>query len=259
MHLLRASLAASCLLVAVATASAAPITEEPRVKELDKGKFIIRVKDKVIGSEEFGVEAATDSINALARSSRTRQTDQGEEEIQKLAGMTFGRMDWGLRSYRSEETFRGQTMVRGVFVDPRDTVFTVYRERKEGAGEATRYVTAPGRMFVMDSGIYTLFDVLCLHLHGQTFQTRPVNILSFGARDTVMEAQVSDLGRETIRWAARPMQARKLQIQQGPVSFDLWVDPNGRMLRLAHVPTGLLVEREAPAIKKRAAPPKPGG
>jgi hypothetical protein len=260
MHPLRASLAVSLLLVAASTSFAAPITEEPRYKELDKGKFVIRVKDKVIGAEEFGIEARSDSINCLAKSSRTRTTDQGEEEIQKFAGMSFGRLDWDLRMYRSEETFRGQTLVRGVTIDPRDTVFTVYRERKDGAGEAMRYATAPGRMFVMDSGVYTLFDVLCLHLHGQTFQSRPVNILTFGARDTVMEAQVVDLGRETIRWGARPMQARKLQVSQGPLSFELWVDPQGRMIRLAHAPTGLMVEREAPPIKKRGATaPKPGG
>lgn len=257
MHLLRASFAVLCL-VAAASSSAAPATEEPRYKELDKGKFIIRVKDKVIGTEEFGVEARSDSINCIAQSKRTRSTDRGEEEIEKLAGMSFGRFDWGLRMYRSEETFRGQTLVRGVTIDPRDTVFTVYRERKEGPGEALRLASAPGRMFVMDSGIYTLFDVLCLHLHEQTFQSRPVNILTFGARDTVMEAQVTDLGRETIRWAARPVQARKLQVSQGQLAFDLWIDSRGRMLRLAHAPTGLLVEREAPAVKKRASP-KPGG
>lgn len=239
---------------------AAPITDEPRNKEIDRGKFVIRVKDRVIGAEDFGIEARADSINCLVRSYRTQRTDKCDEEVQKFAGMSFGRFDWALRFYQSEETFRGETMVRGVIIDPSDTAFTVFHERRGGAGEANRLAAAPGRTFVMDSGLYTLFDLLCIHLHGQTFTTRPLNILTFGERDTVVEAQVADLGRETIRWGSRPVQARKLQLSQGIVVFDIWADPSGRMLRLTHAPTGLLVEREAPAIKKRAKPaPKPGG
>ena len=97
-----------------------------------------------------------------------------------------------------------------------------------------------------------------------TFTTRPLNVLTFGQRDTVVEAQVTDLGTETIRWAARPVVARKLEFRQGPTLFQAWVDPRGRMLRLEHVPSGLRVDRDPPAVKKRASPtpapaPKPGG
>jgi hypothetical protein len=258
-----------CLLAASPLA-ARPITEEPRNRELDRGKFTIRLHDHVVGAENFGIEARADSINCLARSFRTQRTDKGDEQVEKFVGISFGRMDWGLRFYQSEETFRGKTYVRGVTMDPSDTAFTVYKEQKGGAGEANRLAAAPGRTFVLDSGLYTLFDLICVFLGDQTFTTRPLNILTFGERDTVMEAQVTDLGHETIRWASRPVSARKLQFSQGQTQFDAWVDPMGHMLRLAHPPSGLVVEREppevTPATKKRAsraktpAPaPKPGG
>ena len=260
MRTLRLSLALVCLLGA-APLSARPITEEPRYRELDHGKFTIKVRDHVIGAEDFGIEARADSINCLARSSMTQRTDKGDEQIDKLLGISLGRMDWALRYYRSEETFRGETLVRGVLMDPSDTAFTVYKERKDGGGRANRLAAAPGRTFVLDSGLYTLFDLMCVYLGDQTFTSRPLNILTFGEPDTVIEAVVTDLGHETIRWAAKPVSARKLEFAQGNMRFEVWVDKTGRMLRLAHAPSGLLVEREAkpapPAKKPAASAPKP--
>jgi hypothetical protein len=257
MRLLRLSLAFLSLLAATPVA-ARPITEEPKYRELDHGKFLVRVHDHVIGAENFGIEARADSINCRARSYRTQRTDKGDEQVEKFVGISFGRMDWGLRFYQSEETFRGETLVRGVMMDPSDTAFTVYKERKGAGGAANRLSAAPGRTFVLDSGLYTLFDLICVYLSDQTFTTRPLNILTFGEPDTVMEAQVTDLGHETIHWAARQMAVRKLRFTQGETQMEAWVDPSGHMLRLTHVPSGLLVEREPPEVKKRATPTKSG-
>lgn len=261
-------------LLAAGPLAARPITEEPRNRELDHGKFTIKVHDKVIGAENFGIEARADSINCLGRSFFTRRTDKGDEQIEKYVGISLGRMDWGLRFYQSEETFRGETYVRGVVMDPSDTAFTVFKEQKGGGGAANRLAAAPGRTFVLDSGLYTLFDLICVYLGEQAFTSRPLNILTFGEPDTVIEATVTDLGHETIRWASHPVTARKLEFSQGNMRFEAWVDKNGHMLRLAHVPTGLLVEREPPEAKPattkkpatgapkpaaRPAAPKPGG
>src|SRR5262245_47247225 len=136
-------LAALLSLAAAAPLSARPITEEPRNRELDRGKFTISVHDQVVGAESFGIEARADSINCLARSYRTQRTEKGDEQIEKFVGLSFGRMDWGLRFYQSEETFRGQTYVRGVVMDPSDTAFTVFKEAKDGAGAANRLAAAP--------------------------------------------------------------------------------------------------------------------
>lgn len=256
-------------LLAAAPAAARPITDEPRNKVLDRGKFTIRLHDRVIGAETFGMEARADSINCLARSFVTQRTDKGDEQVEKFVGVSLGRLDWALRFYQSEETFRGQTLVRGVTMDPSDTAFTVFKERKGEGGTANRLAAAPGRTFVLDSGLYTLFDLMCVYLRDQTFTTRPLNILAFGTPDTLIEAEVADLGHETIRWGARPVSVRKLRFSQGNIQIDVWADRSGHMLRLAHPPSGLLVEREPaeekpaakPAVKKRAAPaaPKPAG
>lgn len=248
------------VLVLAALSAAAPAIADSWNQEIDRGGFVVKLHGRVVGAETFEIEARADSVFCQAHSYRTQHTDRGDEEVQKSVGLVFGRTDWALRFYQSEETFRGVTLIRGVTLDPADTALTVFKERKEGGGTAIRLVAPPGRTLVLDSGLYTLFDVICIYLHGQTFTSRPLNILTFGERDTVVEAVVTDLGRETIRWAARPVVARKLSFQQGPILFHVWVDPAGKMLRLEHEPSGLRVDREAPPIKRRVTPaPKPGG
>ncbi len=255
MRLLPAFLA--CL--ALAASAPAALAQAP-TEDLDHGSFIINIHDHAIGAETFGIEGRADSLNCAAHSYRTQHTSQGDEPIAKTMVLTAGRGDWALRYYQSEETFRGQTLVRGVVMDPGDTSFTVFVERKEGGGTANRRVAPPGRTFVLDSGLYTLFDLICLHLHGKTFTTRPLNLLVFGPRDTLLEAEVTDLGTETIRWGARPVQAHKLKLTDGTTTFLVWAHPSGRMVRLTHEGTGLRVDRQPPPVKRRSAPPpKPGG
>jgi hypothetical protein len=114
----------------------------------------------------------------------------------------------------------------------------------------------------MDSGLYTLIDLVCLNQRGKTFTSRPISVLTLSAAtgDTVIEATLTDLGNETIRWASRSVTARKLEIKDRGVAFVVWLNPSSKLLRLTHEESGLRVERDAPAVKKRpAASPKPGG
>jgi hypothetical protein len=113
----------------------------------------------------------------------------------------------------------------------------------------------------VDSGIYSLFNLISLNLHGKTFKTRPITLLTLSAvGDTIIEAEVTDFGSETIRWGSKPVQARKLQLKDRGTVFLVWSNSVGKMLRLVHEPSGLRVEREAPPVKKRSTPtPKPGG
>lgn len=229
-------------------------------EEVDRGNFIVYVRDRAIGAETFGIEGRADSLNASGRSYRTVRTDSGEESLEKSMVLSMSRRDFALRFYQSNETFRGKTFIKGVIApEEGDTAFTIFKESTETGGVADRLVAPPGRMYVLDSGLYTLFNLICLHLHGQTFDSRPITLLTLGVRDSVVEAQATDLGKETIRWAARPVQARKLRLSERGVTFLAWVNPAGKMLRLTHEASGLRVERDAPAVKPRARTPKPGG
>jgi hypothetical protein len=248
-------LAIPCLaLIFIASLAHAQVATE----DLDRGSFIVYVQDRAVGAEVFGIEGRADSLNAAARSYRTIRTKEGEESLEKNMVLTMSRSDFALRFYQATETFRGKKFIKGVLANEADTAFTIFQEQG-GGGVADRLAAPPGRMYVLDSGLYSLFNLICMHLHGKTFESRPITLLTLGARDSVVEAQATDLGTETIRWASRPVQARKLRLSDGALTFVAWINPAGKMLRLTHEASGLRVERDAPAVKRPAARPSPGG
>jgi hypothetical protein len=251
----------STLACFLALLAAAPALAQLPTESIDQGSFVIHLKDRAIGAETFEVVGRADSINAAAHSYLTTHTSAGDEMVERAMVMSLNRTDYSVRYYQANQTMRGQTMITGVVAGQEDTALTVFREQKEGGGMANRLVAPPGRLFVLDAGLYSLFDLICLNLHHQTFTTRPITVLTLStARDTIIEAQVTDLGAETIRWGARPVQSRKLQLEDRGTVFFAWLDPSGRMLRLTHEASGLRVERDPPAVKRRApTPPKPGG
>ena len=252
-------LPASLLLLSVA---AWPAFAQSSAEVIDQGNLLLYLRDQPIGAETFGVEGRADSIISEARSYRKARANS-TDMIEKQMVLTASRSESALRFYQSNETVQGKTFITGVVAGGQeDTALTVYHEESQGAGVATRLVAPPGRVFVLDSGMYSLFNLICLNLHGKTFDTRPITLLTLSAvGDTVIEAEVRDLGKESIRWGSKPVQARKLQLRDRGTVFQVWAHPTtGKMLRLVHEPSGLRVEREAPAVKKRSTPtPKPGG
>jgi hypothetical protein len=250
------------LFLAVAAAFPARSIAQGASEDIDKGNFVISVKDRPIGAETFTIEGRADSVSVTSNSYVKLPTQAGQEMIEKSMLLTISRSDFSLRYYQSNETIRGRTVVTGVIAAAEDTAITVFRERKDEGGIANRLAAPPGRLYVMDSGLYTLIDVICLNQRGKVFTSRPISVLalSMAGRDTVIEAQLTDLGSEAIRWGSRSVTARKLEIKDRDVAFVAWLNPASKLLRLTHEPSGLRVEREAPAVKKRPAPsPKPGG
>lgn len=249
---------AARLLLLFSTVLVVPAAAQNAFREIDKGNLLLSVRDRAIGAETFEVSSRGDSLTAGARSYRTMRNAQGEVSIEKQMVWTAGVSDWAMRYYQSNETMGQDKRVRGLVMEPGDTAFTMFQEISGGGGTASRMVAPPGRTFVLDSGLYSHFNLICLYLHGKTFTRRPLNLMTLGPPDSLIEVTVVDQGPETIRWGARPVQARKLELSDGQLVFRMWAHPlNGRMLRLSHDASGLRVEREAPAVKKPA--PKPGG
>jgi hypothetical protein len=146
--------------------------------------------------------------------------------------------------------------VRGITSAPDDTIFSLYREYN-GHGEGDRWMRPPGRMYVMDSRLYSLIDFICLTVNGQSFARRPITMLALGERDTLVEATLARLGRDTLRTGGRTVAATRMRLTQGPLALELWVDSRGRLLRLSHAPSGLLVERQAALVTPRRASASP--
>jgi hypothetical protein len=241
-----ATLVAAAALVAVLPTGA-------RAALVDKGSFKIFRRDRALGAETFEYDQSQDSLVVRARQFLTLPTSRGDEPFEKGADIMVDRNDFTLRQYQSNRTVHGETMKRGLMLA--DTHYVAYREGA-GLGEGESRVLPPGRLYVMDSQLVTVFDLLCRSLHATSFSSRPVNLLALGPRDTMLAARVVVLASETIRWGSRPVVARKLQlVADSQTTFTLWVGSQGQLLRLSEPLGGLRAERDPPAIKRRPPPP----
>lgn len=234
-----------------------PIPTHYKNPPLDQGRFVIRSGGKQVGTEDFTFRVLADSLCLSSQSLTLQDPGDGKPDtVDKRLFLAVGKDDYVLHAYQSNETFRGKLQVRGIVMG--DTLFTLYREY-EGHGVGDRLVLPPGRMYVMDSRLYSLFELMCLSLKDQTFQQRPVFVLALGERDTIVEATVARAGRDTLRIGGKPTVTTRWRMTQGPVTLELWTDARGRLMRVAHPPTGLVVEREPAAVKPSRPSPKPGG
>lgn len=224
---------------------------------VDQGAFAISLNGRTIGREEFLFTESGDSLIVDANSTVTHRTPDGEREIKKVVGMVIGRQDMALRAYTSNEEIAGRVRIRNVIVGSNNTITLV--NEFEGRGFSDVYERPPGRFFVVEPQLYSLMSVIARSLRDQGFDRRPVSIVSLALRDTITEAEIVRMPAQTIRWGNRPVQAEHFQFLQGPVAIDLYMDRQGRVLRIEHPGSGLRVERSAPKVKAKSPPPKPGG
>jgi len=213
----------------------------------DSGAFKIYQRGTAIGIESFNYLVDADSMLVSAHT-RLVLPSAPDDTLYKDASLVVSREDYDLRVYQSQQTFRGAYMLRGLLL--RDTVFSTYRQTDLG-GEGAVLIRPPGKLFLVDPFLYSMFDVMGRNLHDRVFETRPVQLLVMAAEDTVMTGTATDLGSEKIPWGGKPVTCRKLGISDGTTQFVMWVSPIGRMLLLEEPASGLRVEREPPAIKPR--------
>ena len=250
-RLLKALPAPLALAALLGAAARVPAQTEDKGVELDRGSFEIYQGDRLLGTEIFAFVSHGDS---LLVTSRSFQVLPNGDTLRKDVAQVVGLNDYGLRSYRSKQHLEGHLLARALRLG--DTTLTSERQL-DGGGEVDQYALPPGRMFVMDPKMFVCFDLMCRSLQGKTFDTRPLTLFVMGVRDTALEITATDAGSEPIRWGARTIQARRIEIGDGRLKFVAWAAPSGRMLRLAETASGLRVERQAAAVKPRAARPKP--
>jgi hypothetical protein len=225
---------------------ASPVHAAPAV--VDTGTFIVYQGEKAIGTETFSVTVDGDRLHMLSKVDQQVPTGDSETKLEKEMILVASRFDFAIKTYNSTQKFRGRTLGRGVSVA--ETTMTVYREVDQ-RGEGTVLALPPGKLFLIDPMLFSLFEYMCLSLKDHTFDTRPISVLVLGPTDSLLEARVTDLGKESIRWGQKPVQARKLKIGDDRTTFEAWVGPTGGLLRLALPGQELRVERSAPKVKAR--------
>ena len=220
---------------------------------LDSGTFIISQYGKPVRAEEFAIQRMGDTLLVRA-ASMLSLPGEAAQPVDKSMILLVGPYDFAMGKYSSQQIAGPDTLRRSVVVTPGDTVMTVWRDiNQNGVGEVRSL--PPGRIYILDPLLFNTFNFLGRTLHGKVCDRRPVKMFILGARDSLVDATVTDVGNETIRWGGRPVLTRKLVIADQQTSFTGWYSPDdGRMFRLEQVQSSIRVDRKAPPLKRQ--PPR---
>ena len=222
----------------------------------DSGRFIVFEHGVPVAHEDFSYQVFTDSIVIRAQTTRKLRGSDGQiVTFGKNMAMIADGFDFGLKRYVSNQNVLGEFDVNGYLApEEDDTAFTAYQERS-GHGEASRLTHPPGHMFIVDSQLFTLFDVIARVLGRQTFDERPVSVLSYGRQPEVLEATARSMPPDTLTWLGNPLFARRIELSDEGTRFELSIAPAGYLLRLVQPEAGLEVLREQPSPDSGEKPP----
>lgn len=208
---------------------------------LDSGTYHVYQGDQALGAESFTFETLKDSLFVYSRVVETIPTPQGDLDLTKDMQLLLREFDQALILYESKQEFNGVTLGRGV--TPHDTTLTLWRQVNH-RGEGRIHLRPPGKIYILDPQVFTLFDVLSRDLYSRSFTKKRIQLLVLGPTDTVVVATATDLGTETLRWGQRPVEARKFKIADTTTEYFTWMAPNGTMIRMEQPATALRVLRK---------------
>jgi hypothetical protein len=234
---------------------ASPAAAQARVS-VDSTQFAVFEREVPVATERCVFNSMGDSLVVVATTQRTFQDEQGgRHPLRKSMMLVVDAHDLGLIRYLSTQNFDDHEIVRGLI--PGDTSMTYFIEA-DGGGNADRVVQPPGRLFVMDSQMFSLFDVLSRSLANKTFTTRRVQLLALQPDSLAAPlATVTALGADTLLIGRSKQVVKHYAFEDESARFELWSDREGRLVRLIHADSELRVERVS--MPSASAPKPPGG
>jgi hypothetical protein len=217
-------------------------TPAPAPPPADSSLLVVYDQDSPIAHERSMFVNLGDSLIVSATASRDLLDEQGgRHPFRKTMVLVVDGRDLGLIRYVSNQEFDGHLLVRGLL--PGDTSMTYYSEL-DGGGDAERVVQPPGRLFVMDSQLFTLFDVLCRSLANKSFTSRRVQLLALQPDSlSTPLATLTFAGSDTLARGGTKLVAKHYRLQDESATFEMWADRRGRLVKLLHPESGLRVER----------------
>ena len=246
----------ACLLAFCARPTGA---QAPAGGVLDSGRFVVFSRGEPVATEDFEYERRNDTLFVTSRTDRRARADDGSiKPYMKSMELIAHADDWAMLTYLSTEKFDGHKINRLVALT--DTTITVAIQ-KDDFGAADALERLPGRMYVMDAGMFTLFDVIARSLHGRIFGARPVALVALADHNASLYATATPAGRDTIRWGSRPAIADRITLTDSTSTFTMYVSSAGNLLRLENKVADVVVMREPPALppatrRRRPAPPR---
>jgi hypothetical protein len=244
--------------LALALAFAVPAGAQDAGKKLvDQGRLVTFERDVPVATERFRYTLEGDSLIVEASSERRRRNADGSQTPYTKNMVLIARTDdFGMLNYTSNEWLAGRKVTRSIL--PTDTLLTTYSEVDGHNGAADMLERPPGRIFALDQGMFTLFDVIGRNLQHRIFGSRPVQLVVLGEKSRCVQATATLAGPDTVTWGGRRVVTGRIALRDSTGAFTLWLSPEGHMLRLESADGRLVVMRDPPAPPPTKRPrPRP--
>ena len=200
---------------------------------IDQGTFRLSVAGRDVGRDSFNIlrSGSGDDARILAQG----WVDLEQRRINSIVETTAG---YGLTRYQATVSGAGIADTIKVQVSGRRLELTV----RSPAGERMREARAPaGAVLLEENVVHQYYFVGVLAREGAS-----IPVIAPGGDTGGLEVQA--LTRETVTIGGQQVEATRLGLSANGVERRLWIDAQGRVLRLEIPSTGFLAERlRAPA------------
>ena len=134
----------------------------------------------------------------------------------------------------------------------RDTVATIFRE-ENGRGVGTSVALPPGRLYLLEPGIYLQVQLLLADFLAGSQQTRKQPVL-IPSLETVVDLWLTRGPVEAVVVRGKKVDAQRVEFTDKMTNLVGWMDTSGRLLKLEAPGQGLRVERGPEVTENKAAP-----
>lgn len=225
--------ARTAIIVALAAATGAAATATAQTTVIDEGTFRLSVRGTPVGTETFTIRRTGTGASAATVAQGRVLLDTGEQTraLLQVEGPALRPA-----AYQIEATGPDRRTIRGQAAGNRFRAQIV-----SPAAETMReYLISDGAIIIDDGVAHHHYFIA---LHGPGPQPVPVIV---PAQNLQITGTITDAGRETITIGGRNVSAQRLTFQSaGVADRSLWVDDQGRVLRLTIPDHEYLAERTA--------------
>lgn len=254
------TLAASFALAVLGFVAARPAAAQlPGWTVIDSTTFEIYQDDRQVGEEQYRAYRTNDTL--IIGSSLSLPGLPEGSLLPSVKNTTFLRRadnSWPL-VFQVQESGRDTTKTRSISCAFNDTTVIVFHEA-DGVGRGTALALPPGRLYLLEPGIYAQVQTLVGDFARSTQNKRKQPVLIPSAK-AIVDIHLTRGPKERLGQDEFVVQTTRIDLTDKFIKLSAWVDAQGRMWKMEAPGQGLRVERAVPAAatgKAKASTRKKG-
>jgi len=241
-------------------AGAAPAAPADSAIKTQDSSFDIYSGEHRLGTEKFSIYTIADTVIMTSDVTLDGVSPDSRLPRSKSAAFRQRAFDSYPVAFVAEEHPRNDTSyVNRINVAFRDTVAMITLDRAD-RGRVESVGLPPGRLYLLEPGIYLQVQVLLADFLARGQETRNQSVL-IPSLAKILDVQLTRGDEEEIMVRGARVHTRRVTMTDGQTTFQAWLDTTGRMWRLVADGQPLRVDRGRDArphtTKARAKRPAP--